>query len=51
MKRNHPIAAALLRRVESIVRGANGAALGMLAAWTMRDVLGRRAYVGMSVSF
>ena len=28
---------------ESIVRGANGAALGMLAAWTMRDVLGRRA--------
>ena len=27
---------------ESIVRGANGAALGMLAAWTMRDVLGRR---------
>ncbi|MBE2318868.1 rhomboid family intramembrane serine protease [Solirubrobacter sp. CPCC 204708] len=28
---------------EGIVRGANGAALGMLAAWTMRDVLGRRA--------
>ena len=28
---------------ETIVRGANGAALGMLAAWTMRDVLGRRA--------
>ena len=27
---------------EGIVRGANGAALGMLAAWTMRDVLGRR---------
>ena len=27
---------------ESIVRGANGAALGLLAAWTMRDVLGRR---------
>ena len=24
-------------------RGANGAALGLLAAWTMRDVLGRRA--------
>ena len=27
---------------EGIARGANGAALGMLAAWTMRDVLGRR---------
>jgi drug/metabolite transporter (DMT)-like permease len=26
-----------------IVLGANGAALGMLAAWAMRDVLGRRA--------
>jgi len=28
---------------EGIAMGANGAALGMLAAWTMRDVLGRRA--------
>jgi membrane associated rhomboid family serine protease len=28
---------------EGIVRGANGAALGMLAAWAMRDVLGRRS--------
>ena len=28
---------------EGLVRGANGAALGMLAAWTMRDVLGRRS--------
>jgi len=28
---------------ESVVLGANGAALGMLAAWAMRDVLGRRA--------
>ena len=28
---------------ESVARGANGAALGLLAAWTMRDVLGRRA--------
>src|SRR3954452_11985436 len=27
---------------EGFVRGANGAALGMLAAWAMRDVLGRR---------
>jgi drug/metabolite transporter (DMT)-like permease len=27
---------------ESIARGANGAALGMLAAWAMRDVIGRR---------
>jgi len=27
---------------EGVVRGANGAALGMLAAWAMRDVLGRR---------
>jgi membrane associated rhomboid family serine protease len=27
---------------EGIASGANGAALGMLAAWTMRDVLGRR---------
>jgi membrane associated rhomboid family serine protease len=27
---------------ESAALGANGAALGMLAAWTMRDVLGRR---------
>jgi membrane associated rhomboid family serine protease len=27
---------------EGIARGANGAALGMLAAWAMRDVLGRR---------
>ena len=27
---------------EGIALGANGAALGMLAAWTMRDVLGRR---------
>lgn len=27
---------------EGFSRGANGAALGMLAAWTMRDVLGRR---------
>jgi membrane associated rhomboid family serine protease len=26
---------------EDLVRGANGAALGMLAAWAMRDVLGR----------
>jgi membrane associated rhomboid family serine protease len=26
-----------------VVLGANGAALGMLAAWAMRDVLGRRA--------
>src|ERR1700742_55333 len=28
---------------ESVARGANGAALGLLAAWAMRDVLGRRA--------
>jgi membrane associated rhomboid family serine protease len=28
---------------ETIAYGANGAALGMLAAWAMRDVLGRRA--------
>ena len=27
---------------EGLAMGANGAALGMLAAWTMRDVLGRR---------
>jgi membrane associated rhomboid family serine protease len=27
---------------ETVARGANGAALGLLAAWTMRDVLGRR---------
>ena len=27
---------------EGLALGANGAALGMLAAWTMRDVLGRR---------
>jgi membrane associated rhomboid family serine protease len=27
---------------EGIARGANGAALGLLAAWTMRDVLSRR---------
>ena len=27
---------------EGTALGANGAALGMLAAWTMRDVLGRR---------
>jgi len=27
---------------ESLALGANGAALGLLAAWTMRDVLGRR---------
>jgi membrane associated rhomboid family serine protease len=27
---------------DGIARGANGAALGLLAAWTMRDVLGRR---------
>src|SRR3954469_18845335 len=27
---------------QTIARGANGAALGMLAAWAMRDVLGRR---------
>src|SRR3954454_11958866 len=27
---------------EALVRGANGAALGLLAAWAMRDVLGRR---------
>jgi len=27
---------------EGIARGANGAALGLLAAWVMRDVLGRR---------
>ena len=27
---------------QGLARGANGAALGMLAAWTMRDVLGRR---------
>ena len=27
---------------EGVARGANGAALGLLAAWTMRDVLGRR---------
>jgi membrane associated rhomboid family serine protease len=27
---------------EGLARGANGAALGLLAAWTMRDVLGRR---------
>src|SRR3954454_22407555 len=28
---------------DALVLGANGAALGMLAAWAMRDVLGRRA--------
>jgi membrane associated rhomboid family serine protease len=28
---------------DSVVLGANGAALGLLAAWAMRDVLGRRA--------
>jgi membrane associated rhomboid family serine protease len=28
---------------DSFVLGANGAALGLLAAWSMRDVLGRRA--------
>src|SRR5262249_25662031 len=28
---------------EGLVLGANGAALGMLAAWSMRDLLGRRA--------
>jgi membrane associated rhomboid family serine protease len=28
---------------EGFVAGANGAALGLLAAWAMRDVLGRRA--------
>ncbi len=27
---------------DGIARGANGAALGLLAAWSMRDVLGRR---------
>jgi membrane associated rhomboid family serine protease len=27
---------------QGIARGANGAALGLLAAWAMRDVLGRR---------
>ena len=27
---------------EGIARGANGGALGLLAAWAMRDVLGRR---------
>ena len=27
---------------EGIARGANGGALGLLAAWSMRDVLGRR---------
>ena len=27
---------------EGIARGANGAALGLLAAWAMRDILGRR---------
>ena len=27
---------------EGLALGANGAALGMLAAWTMRDILGRR---------
>ena len=27
---------------EGLAMGANGAALGMLAAWAMRDVLGRR---------
>jgi membrane associated rhomboid family serine protease len=27
---------------EGVARGANGAALGMLAAWAMRDILGRR---------
>jgi membrane associated rhomboid family serine protease len=27
---------------ESLALGANGAALGMLAAWAMRDILGRR---------
>jgi membrane associated rhomboid family serine protease len=27
---------------EGIARGANGAALGLLAAWSMRDILGRR---------
>jgi membrane associated rhomboid family serine protease len=27
---------------ETVALGANGAALGLLAAWTMRDVLGRR---------
>lgn len=28
---------------QGVARGANGAALGLLAAWAMRDVLGRRA--------
>src|SRR3954462_5535069 len=27
---------------ETLALGANGAALGLLAAWTMRDILGRR---------
>jgi membrane associated rhomboid family serine protease len=27
---------------EGLVRGANGAALGLLATWAMRDILGRR---------
>jgi membrane associated rhomboid family serine protease len=27
---------------ETVVMGANGGALGLLAAWSMRDVLGRR---------
>ena len=27
---------------EGVALGANGAALGLLAAWTMRDILGRR---------
>jgi membrane associated rhomboid family serine protease len=34
------VAVALLD--EGIARGANGGALGLLAAWAMRDVLGRR---------
>ena len=27
---------------EGLALGANGAALGLLAAWAMRDILGRR---------
>jgi membrane associated rhomboid family serine protease len=34
------VAVALLD--EGVARGANGAALGLLAAWAMRDILGRR---------
>jgi membrane associated rhomboid family serine protease len=33
---------AIMVAEDGIARGANGAALGLLAAWTMRDVLGRR---------